>query len=144
MWTEDRYEAFVDMMHTKYPKMFAEPYGGFAIGPGWWKIIEVLCANIQSRIDWQNMQKEKFNRGNGCPQVVVRQIKEKFGGLRFYYDGGDDYIHGLVSGAEAWAESACEECGAPGHLRVGGWVKTLCDHHHELNEKAKQLRIDYE
>jgi hypothetical protein len=144
MWTEDRYEAFVDMMHTKYPKMFAEPYGGFAIGPGWWKIIEVLCANIQSHIDWQNMQKEKFNRGNGCPQVVVRQIKEKFGGLRFYYDGGNEYISGLVSGAESWAESACEECGAPGEKRGGGWIKTLCDFHHEENVKAKQQRINHE
>ena len=59
--------------------MLQDKYGGFAVGKGWYPIIESLCANIQSHIEWKQEQKEKFNRGEGCPQVVVEQIKEKFG-----------------------------------------------------------------
>ena len=50
-------------------------------------------------------------------QVVAGQIKEKFGTLRFYYHGGDDYIRGLVSMADAMTSRVCEDCGAPGTAR---------------------------
>jgi hypothetical protein len=71
------------------------------------------------------------------PQVVVAQIKEKFGGLRFYYDGGDDEISGMVRMAEAWADTACEECGAIGKRRSGGWIRTLCDAHEAEHQARK-------
>lgn len=64
-----------------------------------------------------------------CPQVVVSQVKEKFGMLRFYYHGGDDVVKGLVQMAEAMSEVTCEVCGKPGKLRDGRWVQTLCDEH---------------
>jgi hypothetical protein len=79
---------------------------------------------------------------NGCKVLrTVAQIKEKFGGLRFYYDGGDDVINGMVRMAEAWAGHTCEECGAPGTSRDGGWIKTLCDTHHNLRESRKQSGV---
>jgi hypothetical protein len=119
-------------METKFPKIFANPYGGFAVGTGWWPILETLCANIQSHIDW------RVKQGNEIAQVEVEQIKEKFGGLRFYYSGGDDEISGMVRMAEAWADIACEECGAAGTRRSGGWIRTLCDKH----EAERQLLIE--
>lgn len=64
-----------------------------------------------------------------CPQVVVEQVKEKFGTLRFYYRGGDDYVDGVVRMAEEMSAVTCEECGAPGRSRRGGWIRTLCDAH---------------
>ena len=131
MYTEDQYDEFVNGLHTKHPEMFKNPYGGVAVGQGWWPIIESLCSNIQSHIDWKQEQKEKFGRGDGCPPVIVTQIKEKFGGLRFYYDGGDDMVDGMVRMAEAWASNTCEQCGKPGTRRSGGWVQTLCDEHEE-------------
>lgn len=137
-YTEQEYDAFEKRMHELYPKMFENPYGGFAVGPGWWPIIEELCFRIQSHINWKNEQKEKYNRGKGCAQVEVVQIKEKFGGLRFYYDGGDDTIDGMVRMAEAWADKSCETCGAPGTRRGGGWVRTLCDHHEAEYQKRRQ------
>lgn len=135
--TENDYDLFAKRMEERFPKMFSERYGGFAVGPGWWPIIESLCSNIQSHIDWKQEQKEKYNRGEGCPQVVVEQIKEKFGGLRFYYQGGDDRVTGMVRMAESWADASCEECGAPGERRSGGWIKTLCDKH----EEERQARL---
>lgn len=126
MYTENQYDEFVKKMEEKYPLMFANKYGGFAVGQGWWPILESLCANIQHHIDWWNKNRETRPV---VEQVVVEQIKEKFGGLRFYYQGGDDTIHGMVRMAESWADNSCEQCGKPGQRRSGGWIRTLCDEH---------------
>jgi hypothetical protein len=64
-----------------------------------------------------------------CPQVIATQIKEKFGELRFYYYGGDDYCSGVESMAESMSAVTCEVCGSSGKLRNGGWIRTLCDEH---------------
>jgi len=66
---------------------------------------------------------------DAVPQVLVTQVKEKFGTLRFYYYGGDEKIDGMVRMAESMSALTCEECGAPGKSRSGGWVRTLCDTH---------------
>ena len=132
MYTESQYEEFEKQMIEAYPKMFAEPYGGFAVGPGWWPILESLCGQIQHHLDWKNKKSEVV------AQVTVDQIKEKFGGLRFYYSGGDDEISGMVSMAESWAAHSCETCGAPGERRDSGWIKTLCDHHETERQQRKQ------
>jgi hypothetical protein len=135
MYTEEQYNEFAKKMEAKHPAMFENKYGGFAVGAGWWPIIESLCANIQSHTDWWNTNRKDRPI---VEQVVVEQIKEKFGGLRFYYQGGDDTIAGMVLMAESWADHSCEECGAPGTRRHGGWVRTLCD----LHEAERQARIE--
>lgn len=126
-----KYDAFAKQMETRFPKMFSQLYGGFCVDEGWWPILTNLCANIQHHLDWKNKKSEVI------AQVTVAQIKEKFGGLRFYYDGGDDQIQGMVTMAEAWASNTCETCGKPGQQRSGGWVKTLCDEH----EAERQQRL---
>lgn len=62
-------------------------------------------------------------------QVVATQVKEKFGGLRFYYSGGDDEIDAYVTFAEVLSERTCDVCGAPGKQSGGGWIATRCDAH---------------
>lgn len=141
MYNENEYEAFAQQMHEKYPKMFKEPYGGFAVGPGWWPILKALCGQIHNYVEWKQNQLEKYKQGNGCPDVIVRQIKEKFGGLRFYYDGGDAEVSGMVRMAEAWADNTCEECGKPGKSRNTGWIKTLCDEHEEQRQARYKERF---
>jgi hypothetical protein len=147
VYTHEDYDAFEKKMHDRFPKLFAEPYGGFAIGPGWWRMIETLCFNIQRHIDWKQHARESLLANNPynldipdhVDQVVVTQIKEKFGTLRFYYDGGDDVVRGLVDMAESMSAHLCEECGSPGHTRSGGWMRTLCDKHEaERQEKMKE------
>jgi len=131
MYSENEYEEYAKRMETSFPKMFTRPYGGFAIGPGWWDIVEDLCKAIQNHIDWNNGRPDK----EPIPQVTVVQIKEKFGGLRFYYDGGDDYINGMVAMAEDWASRSCEVCGNKGDRRAGGWIRTLCDTHYQESKR---------
>ena len=136
----------------KYPKIFANRHKpmtetamcwGFDHGDGWYNIIDRLCANIQHHIDWSHKSKEfdiKWNEANPdkqrpvrepVPQVIATQIKEKFGTLRFYYDGGDDYIRGLTSMAESMSAYTCEKCGDAGRIRGRGWLYTACDKHTE-------------
>ena len=109
---------------------------GFCVGDGWYDLIDTLCGYIQHHIDHPSMRvveidgKNEFVR-DPIPQVVADQVKEKFGGLRFYFHGGDDYVHGLVDLAEGMSYRLCEECGKPGKLREGGWLRTVCDEHYK-------------
>jgi hypothetical protein len=116
----------------RYPKMMVNRnrsmmettmYWGFECGDGWFNIIDQLMGNIQHHIDWRN------RKGEVVAQVTVDQVKEKFGTLRFYYTGGDDYIDGLVSMAESMSGVTCETCGNPGKSTGGGWIKTVCEAH---------------
>jgi hypothetical protein len=121
-----------------YPKIFVGRYGGIAVGAGWANILVQLCQNIQHHLDWKNRDSEVI------PQVTIQQVKEKFGTLRFYYQGGDEYIHGLVSMAESMTGITCEECGNPGETRHGGWIRVLCNTCELKREEAKLLREGYE
>lgn len=144
------------MLCERYPKIFADRHTsmmetamcwGFEHGDGWYQIIDSLCANIQNHIDWSHKNHAwdlKWNEEHPddlrevrepIAQVVATQVKEKFGTLRFYYRGGDDYIDGLVSMAESWSAVSCEECGAPGTQNSQGWIKTLCETHRQEREK---------
>ena len=131
----DHYELFEHRLKEQYPEMFSQPYGGIAVGEGWWPIIESLCDHIHHYVKHKNEQRDQYNRGEGCPPVIVAQIKEKFGGLRFYYNGGDATVDGMVRMAESWAAHSCEECGKPGERRSGSWIRTLCDEH---DQKRKE------
>jgi hypothetical protein len=93
---------------------------GFECGDGWYNILNLLMSNIQHHIDWKNKKEQVV------PQVTLDQVKEKFGTLRFYYTGGDEYISGLVSMAESMSAVTCESCGNPGEQTGGGWIKTTC------------------
>jgi len=60
------------------------------------------------------------------------QVKEKFGGLRFYIGLGSNEIHERISQAERESLETCEECGQPGTLEARSfWVRTLCPTHAE-------------
>ena len=96
---------------------------------------------------------------DSIPQVTLDQVKEKFGTLRFYYTGGDDYISGLVSMAESMSGVTCEECSAPAETHGGGWVRTICtpceeqrearrakelEEYHAMNEQKRLLKEGFE
>jgi len=125
---------------TTFPKMFVNRYKpmtettmcwGFDCGDGWYNIIRVLCSNIQHHIDWRNRKNGLDPNQPIVSQVTVDQVKEKFGTLRFYCTGGDDYIDGLVSMAESMSSVICEVCGNSGSTLGRGWLTTLCEKHAE-------------
>jgi hypothetical protein len=58
----------------------------------------------------------------------IVQIKEKFGGLRVYYEGGaDPFIDGLISMAEAVCWRTCYFCAKPGKVCSRNyWLCVAC------------------
>jgi hypothetical protein len=154
-------EELDKLLCEKYPEIFRDRNAsmnqtcmcwGFNCGDGWFNIIDMLCANIQSHIANVKLQREhtiKWNEKVNDPnfewvafvkreerpvpelvdQVVAVQVKEKFGTLRFYYNGGDDFINGLERMAESMSAVTCEDCGNPGTITTGGWIRTLCETH---------------
>ena len=63
------------------------------------------------------------------PYITASQVKEKFGGLRFYTNGYTDVVQGMISMAESMSYRTCEVCGSPGRSNNYGWISTLCDTH---------------
>jgi len=60
----------------------------------------------------------------------VVQVKEKFGGLRFYTNGTTQEFEAMIDKAEDESYSVCEWCGEPGSVDDSTyWVLTLCEQH---------------
>jgi hypothetical protein len=88
----------------------------FAVGEGWYPIIKELIVDLIA-LGWDKQT---------C------QVKEKFGGLRFYINDGSDDIYNRISKAESDSYDICEVCGEKGELRKDlGWYFTLCDNHYQ-------------
>jgi hypothetical protein len=83
------------------------------IGKGWRPLIKQLIIDLK-KMGWD---------GN------ITQIKQKFGGLRFYIGAGSLKIFNRIDKAEKESFKICEECGRPGRLRGNSWLMTLCDKH---------------
>lgn len=64
------------------------------------------------------------------------QVKEKFGTLSFYMSSATDEMYKLISEAERKSGETCEDCGAPGKRRGGGWIVTMCDSCAKLADKV--------
>jgi hypothetical protein len=105
-----------------YPIVF-----GFECGDGWYDLLAELMDELV-KID---VNKE----------LVIFQVKEKFAGLRVYIETYPDdtyeQIKELIGKAEEKSYKTCEACGVEGKLRKGGWLSTLCDECHGINEKGR-------
>lgn len=102
-------------------------------GEGWDKIIQPLC-DLAKLYDCQ-----------------ILQIKEKFGGLRFYFAGKrHEDFQPIVDAAEAASYHTCMDCGTSrilGHkdgnpiyaatLRGDGWWRVLCDKCEDIRQKER-------
>ena len=104
-------------------------------GDGWFDIIWDLSSKleplIQKCID-EEQDTELY------PKAF--QVKEKFGGLRFYMTCGSREIFDLINETEVLSHKTCEECGKPGEERGGGWIHTHCDDCHENWDKIRSKR----
>lgn len=64
--------------------------------------------------------------------VKIVQVKEKFGGLRFYADDCPPAIMQMIEDAELASFHTCEWCGSTEDVTTkGGWLKSLCPACHE-------------
>jgi RNA polymerase-binding transcription factor DksA len=99
-------------------KMYAYHMFGMECGDGWFKLLWDLCEKIEKEL--KTKEHTEFS---------VHQIKEKFAGLRFYVQGGNDKIHDLISEAEDNSFKVCEQCGEKSQKKridIHGWYCSLC------------------
>lgn len=89
---------------------------------GWNDIVINLCYELESILKTLPKNEESIL---GCVQ-----IKEKFGGLRFYMSGYDidNKVENLIIEAEHKCWKICERCGHEGKLvsTRRKWLLTLC------------------
>jgi hypothetical protein len=97
----------------------------FDCNKGWYPLIQKLIEDL-IQLGWDKQ---------------ITQVKEKFGGLRFYINSGSTEIYDRISEAERASYSICEDCGEPGELRKDlGWYFTLCDTHHQEKKEERSKR----
>lgn len=88
----------------------------FSVGDGWIPHIQELIEKC-IELGWDK---------------EICQVKEKFGGLRFYTNIASEDVFDLISEYESKSYHMCEECGKKGELRKDkGWWRTLCNDHNK-------------
>jgi hypothetical protein len=162
---------------AKYPKLFKNYKGdpmatcmawGMECCDGWYKILDHLFGYLTDTMErkfaieytQEYQDKHKNNKDfytNFCshkilpPQIVLDQVKEKYGTLRVYYSlnteeipeelwailDHQDYnkkieryynvIDNAIDYAEYQSGVTCEVTGKDGKLYTKGWHKVLCD-----------------
>ena len=86
---------------------------GFEVGDGWYNLIRDGCKRIKEL--------------NPPKKFEVVQVKEKFGGLRFYTEYTTEKIYKIIEDMEDLSYKTCEFCGSTDDVRqTGGWIKTVC------------------
>jgi hypothetical protein len=159
-------------LYEKYPAIFANRCG-LELGDGWSGIIIAMCEAMTEAyttciyVDatrgkaWGIEPKEnpdgepRYAMHVECPQVIARQVKEKYATLRFHYrlefeprfrelafgenslpeatriaDRYHSFMDGIVHMAETLSARTCEETGKEGELHVSNagiseWWRTL-------------------
>ena len=105
----------IEALKEKIPSSFGKY---ISVDEGWYQIV-IDCDKELTAID---------------PNYQILQIKEKFGGLRYYMTPCDDTteeqrdkMYEVISRYEVKAAQTCEATGRPGVLMKSttGWLKTL-------------------
>lgn len=104
--------TFGEKLVARHPHLKLPSY--IECGDGWFDLLDTLCGIMP-------------------PGLIVGQIKQKFGGLRYYTDNATDFapsmqseIHGAIRLAETLSFRVCEVCGGPAKSKGG---QTLCPEH---------------
>jgi len=116
----ERYDPF-PIFKEKYPGLFdTETWGNFisfGFEKGWEEIVDKACEQLWFLED-----------------VIVVQVKEKFGGLRIYTNFYTEEVKNIISAAEVTASRTCEFFGSIEKVSAkGDWIKTLCEKCHTLD-----------
>jgi hypothetical protein len=90
-----------------------------SVGPGWRPLLERYARNIDYQVSKGDM-----------PPVSISQVKEKFGTLRIYTQGGNELSSILEAFIEDLSGYYCEDCGKLASMgNKQGWFRTTCEDH---------------
>jgi methionine synthase II (cobalamin-independent) len=120
-----------DQFLQKYPILYSK-LSGFDCNKGWYKLIEELS---------QKIEEINLKFANPEHKIYAVQVKQKFGGLRFYTEISDSLfddeeqqesvqqiVYDLITIAETKSYTICEDCGLSGTITKNrAYVETLCE-----------------
>lgn len=123
----------LDRLIIDYPSVFKgmDQNTAYGLPSGWYVLVDKLCSDLAVLLDEEhrNVKENPLE-----PLFTVLQIKEKFGGLRFYYRVNTENeklyhaIGKLVDMAEDASYQTCEITGKPGTLCSSGMhYHTFCE-----------------
>lgn len=119
---KDIIEKYVNKLQKDYNEKRSDLPGysmelfGVECGEGWYGIIAALIKYI-----------EEYNETHSDEPIIVHQIKEKFGELRFYTNFVTPELDDLIEEAEGIAWNTCETCGSTKNIgHTMGWVSVVC------------------
>lgn len=106
---------------NKYPKIFdgSAHRTNISVPDAWISLVDSMCQEIQDYCD-----------NNDIEQVICEQMKEKFGGLRFYTNSASDEIYNIISKYENKSRKICQECGCEDckvYNTKGSWIRFICE-----------------
>jgi hypothetical protein len=139
-------------LQARYPYQFAGPLISMNVTRGWLALFVQLCEDVDQTL---GPDKRGFH---------WRQIKEKFGQARIYYqlgtvedhddedDGSSQQFEGraellqqllkLKMAMESASAHICAACGEPGYVSShSGYMLALCDRHHSQREAGERFSI---
>lgn len=122
-----KYSYMFEYRHNNKSVLYPISFG-WECGKGWYNLIAELI--------------DKIAELDNLKLVRVQQIKEKFGGLRFYISNGTDEIYKLIDEYEDKSYKTCEGCGAPSTKKTSGWICYLCNKCYELVQQGKHVYDD--
>jgi hypothetical protein len=129
----DNHPDTLDKLIEQYPIVFKHlnKTGYHNLPSGWYKIVDRLCSELSVILE-EALEANPENPDE--PLFSVLQVKEKFGGLRFYYmmNTKDDELYRRIQTAVDTAEdtsySTCQITGNIGVLcKDGSHYMTLCE-----------------
>lgn len=84
---------------------------------GWRKSFgEDMCREIRDYLVSKNLMED----------YTIIQIKEKFGELRWYANGGDRGLYDIIGKYELMSRFTCIQCGEPAEYVTTGWISPFC------------------
>lgn len=109
----------------QYPIFCRDIYCYSGVGPGWEKLVDQLCKEVEPLAVLHNLAE--------APQLA--QYKEKYGYLTIYIDNCTEEIGLIRKRICHVADATCENCG---HIttaehpvtRKGHWIQNLCQKCH--------------
>jgi hypothetical protein len=147
-WKEERWFKLKNWYNRIFWNNIFYPIGRFLFT----RNIPVMCSAeeaIKYKPRWNRYHKfqkffcaqPKYVKPKTNPVVRIAQIKEKFGGLRVYIDGNDDYIRGVISLAEKLSYSICEDCGTNHNVTQNkkGWIRSLCPSCRKIHDNSRKI-----
>jgi hypothetical protein len=116
-------QVLEEQLRAAFPRLYHTEKGFyFECGDGWFTLLWHLSERLQDLIVHLPLPEQA--------EYYARQVKQKFGALRFYLSTSTDEMFQATEAALEESKQICEVCGALGQLLLDlGYWMTRCPTH---------------